>query len=568
MATLPNASVTLDTSGGAVGVSGTNLLCIISTSEKGPINTPQIHASSAGLISAFGRGEGTELAAHHLEVNRQVVCFIRATSATAGTISHSDETGVTGTSNVTFSGTPFDDEEIKVLVVAGGTIGTAGITIKTSRDGGLTYSGAIRLGTSTSYAIPGTGVTVNFAAGTLVAGDYATAYCVSPKWDAAGLGLAFDALAASVYLPRTIVVCGDVDTGGELQAVIDEINGYETTANRYARVVCSARDQYRPAVAQGGLAVSAVSGTPDSYTRASGSFVADGFQVGMQITVSGFSTAANNGTKTVTAVTALALEIAELDVVSEPTVSGVSIVGVEPKSTWRTAVEALIGTTPATAKTSHRTILRAGRARRKSPLDGSQKRRPSAWPYVVRQMGHAPHISPAKVDLGPLSGWSIVDEAGVLAEHDERVDGGLLAIRTGCLRTHDDLSGVFDALPVTLAADNTALSRHPVGAVMDIACTIAKRETQRKLNSEILVNSNGTIQEAEAKRIEGVVLSQLRAALLSAGPEGQLASDVTFTISRSVNLLSPGAIVPCEVVVTPLGYLEQIATTVRVNVGV
>ena len=187
MATLPNASVTLDTSGGAVGVSGTNLLCIISTAEKGPVNTPQIHASSAGLLSAFGRGEGTELAAHHLEVNCQVVCFIRATSATAGTISHSDETGVTGTSNVTFSGTPFDDEEIKVLVVTGGTIGTAGITIQTSRDGGLTYSGAIRLGTSTSYAIPGTGVTVNFAAGTLVAGDYATAYCVSPKWDSAGL---------------------------------------------------------------------------------------------------------------------------------------------------------------------------------------------------------------------------------------------------------------------------------------------------------------------------------------------------------------------------------------------
>ncbi len=67
----------------------------------------------------------------------------------------------------------FDAYNFKFLVVAGGTRGTAGITFQISLDAGRNYGPIIALGTATSYAVTGTGITLAFAAGTLVAADYA-----------------------------------------------------------------------------------------------------------------------------------------------------------------------------------------------------------------------------------------------------------------------------------------------------------------------------------------------------------------------------------------------------------
>ena len=53
-----------------------------------------------------------------------------------------------------------------------------------------------------------------------------------------------------------------------------------------------------------------LSATTTGYARATGSFVADGFAVGMEVTGAGFSTAANNGARVLTAVSALALTCA------------------------------------------------------------------------------------------------------------------------------------------------------------------------------------------------------------------------------------------------------------------
>lgn len=52
-----------------------------------------------------------------------------------------------------------------------------------------------------------------------------------------------------------------------------------------------------------------LSATATGYARASGSFVTDGFAVGMEILASGFTSAANNGYAVVTSVSALALGV-------------------------------------------------------------------------------------------------------------------------------------------------------------------------------------------------------------------------------------------------------------------
>lgn len=53
-----------------------------------------------------------------------------------------------------------------------------------------------------------------------------------------------------------------------------------------------------------------LSATADGYERAAGSFLTDGFAPGMEVTGTGFTNAANNAAKTLTKVTALAMECA------------------------------------------------------------------------------------------------------------------------------------------------------------------------------------------------------------------------------------------------------------------
>lgn len=50
-----------------------------------------------------------------------------------------------------------------------------------------------------------------------------------------------------------------------------------------------------------------ISATATGYARTTGSFVTDGFRVGMEVAGSGFSTVANNNPKAITAVSALAI---------------------------------------------------------------------------------------------------------------------------------------------------------------------------------------------------------------------------------------------------------------------
>jgi hypothetical protein len=58
-----------------------------------------------------------------------------------------------------------------------------------------------------------------------------------------------------------------------------------------------------------GNQVGVISATPTGYSRTTGSFITNGFVVGMQVTASGFTTPANNGVSTVTGVTATTLTV-------------------------------------------------------------------------------------------------------------------------------------------------------------------------------------------------------------------------------------------------------------------
>lgn len=106
---------------------------------------------------------------------------------------------LTGTSVPTASGAATDRLFVELKVTKGGTLGVAGITFTVSLDAGRNVGPSIALGTANSYLIPGTGITVAFAAGTLVAGDRIRFCTVAPLWDTAGVVAALEALKGSGY---------------------------------------------------------------------------------------------------------------------------------------------------------------------------------------------------------------------------------------------------------------------------------------------------------------------------------------------------------------------------------
>lgn len=208
----PNVSITeLD---GAIGVlppSAGKLFALAGPSTSGPVNTPATYARIPAIVSTFGGGPLVEAAAHYLEAYGRPVVLVRTAASTAGIAGAVNDDGVAGTSVITLTGTPIDDHELAFRVVTGGTIGEAGITFQWSLDGGRTWSAVTSLGTSTTFAVPGSGVTINFAAGTLLAADTASARLTAPAWTTAELAAAVDALAASAVSWEILQPIGPLD---------------------------------------------------------------------------------------------------------------------------------------------------------------------------------------------------------------------------------------------------------------------------------------------------------------------------------------------------------------------
>jgi hypothetical protein len=127
---------------------------------------------------------------------------MRATTNTAGAVSAVDQTGKTGTSVISVTGTPYDTAYVKVLFDTGGVVGTAGIKFRVSLDAGRSYGPQYALGAAATFAIPGTGITLNFSlsgTGTIVAGDYVRFKTTEPLANTAGVQACLAAIQASSY---------------------------------------------------------------------------------------------------------------------------------------------------------------------------------------------------------------------------------------------------------------------------------------------------------------------------------------------------------------------------------
>jgi hypothetical protein len=205
---LPSVAITKqDGSTGVVRPSTEGILALIAPSQSGTANQPTACTRQDVAFSAFGYGRLVEGAAYHLSVARKPVVLIKAAAsvaATLGTVAHSGA----GTSVVTATGTPNDDFDLVLKITLGGTIGTGPISLQTSLDGGTTWSAVVSLGVANTYAVPNTGVTFNFAAGTVLTGQTESCKATAAKMNNTDLTNALEALRTYGGAWESILVMG------------------------------------------------------------------------------------------------------------------------------------------------------------------------------------------------------------------------------------------------------------------------------------------------------------------------------------------------------------------------
>jgi len=338
MGQLARATTTvLDTATAKAG--GQNLICVLAPVPVSADITPRVFGSASALYAQHGYSEGVEYAALHVANTGLPVLFVGLPISTIGTVGRFNAAGNTGTSVVSVaaggSGALAEHEGV-VKVVAGGVIGTAQIVLDVSLDAGRTYR-RVRLGTATSYVVPYMGVTLSFAAGTLVAGDTVlTWFATAPRAASADIATARTTLAGMLKFFRTALLIGDLQNSTEALAYNAELDAYVTANDRFTVGRASIKDRTPLAtlskvlVRTTGvftLTFSEVGATGDTITRSAGSFLTDGFLVGDFITVTGAANAQNNlASARIVAVTATVITLDADDLVVEATTSNCAIV--------------------------------------------------------------------------------------------------------------------------------------------------------------------------------------------------------------------------------------------------
>lgn len=208
----------LDGQIGIVNVPKFATTVVIGSASKGDKNKPVLFAGNqhAKVGETFGRGPAPQMAALIAAAGQDVV-VIRSEATTPGVIGTPVITNP-GTSDITVTGSPVDTSSIAVRFPTGGVIGTAGITLQYSLDGGANWSQTKRLGTATAFAIPDTSVSLNFSAmttdeppvaATVLATTKVAFSTTEPNWVEADLAAALAALDSYLGTWDYIQVVGE-----------------------------------------------------------------------------------------------------------------------------------------------------------------------------------------------------------------------------------------------------------------------------------------------------------------------------------------------------------------------
>jgi hypothetical protein len=384
---------------------------------------------------------------------------------------------MTGTSAVTadVATAPLDDLYVQLVVIKGGTIGSAGIALTVSLDAGRSTGGVVQLGTANTLTIPGTGIIIDFGTGTLIAGDVIQFSTIAPTWASGDVASGLQAILGSPY---AAIGFGGVQLVG---------NGTGALASLFQSAA--------PGLEQ--LAAAYL------YTR------------GM---------------------------MAARDVSPPAKWGGTG----ETEAAWMSAIE--LDFVAASAK---RVLCGAGHYNMPSAFVNSMAgtpnyRRSLTWAQAARQITLAAQTHSGEVDLGGLA--QIVtdptnDPKDGFVYHDERLNPGLDDFLPGgagrfcAARTRIGEQGYFITNPRLLAPSGSVYSFWPMGAVIDVGCSITHQVAQKEINSNVRTLSaakGGVIYENDALVIEKKIGGVIRDQMVATG----MISDKEVTVDRTNNVQS------------------------------
>lgn len=308
---------------------GLDLICLLVPAVLNADGQARLFGSAQAIIDFHGYNEGAEYAALHIDQTEKSVMVVALPITVPGVISRENVSGNTGsaTSTITAAGTGIPGEHHGILtVIKGGTVGTDQIILGLSLDDGY-LTKTIRFGTGNSYTEPNYAFTIALGAGTLNAGETIhTWHGSGPRADATGLAAGFAALGQGQTGFRSALLLGDLQVAADATAFLNQLNSYATAHERFVYGRASVLDRLPKANSSKVLArmtgapaltFAEVGGTGDTITRATGSWLADGFVAGDWIAITG--TASNNVAGICTAVSALVITLGATDLTPETT---------------------------------------------------------------------------------------------------------------------------------------------------------------------------------------------------------------------------------------------------------
>lgn len=464
-------------------------------------------AGVTGTTEANGTWPVTVVDSTHFTIN---VTFVNAyiggpgTVQPTGAVAGNTTAGVLipgfpgGSSSMTITGTPTDRYFAQIVVVTGGTVGTAGIIVKVSYDAGRNYGPNIALGTATSLALSdsnlSTGLTGYFGTGTLSPGDFIRCSTVAPAPNVAGIQAAIGALQA--YSNITGSQWGSMHiaailAGSDATSIETTLDGLATNNFVYTRSICEVRDASPPA-AWGG-----------------------------------------SGESGATWAAAILSDFA-------------SITGrrVSPSAGYYnmpSAYPTYLAGTP-----SYRQSLGYAYSARECVIP------PQRHAGRVRDGSLSQIVVNANSD--PSDGFVYWDSASS-PTLDYFLPGG--AGRFTTARTRQSRSGYFISNPLTLAPIGSDFSLMPRGLVMDVACAITHSTLEEFVNADVQTAPNGTLLDKDADTVRMAVGGALTSFMLNVG----MISGFIVAVDQTNNILVTSTLI-VNITIEGVGYILQETVTI------
>jgi len=485
MAAIPSSTETVQDPGLGIAGAVSNIPVVVGYSSTGTANSYKRYSSINTLVSERGQGPAVEFAAELLAVTGGPVGFVTSSTSVAAAIGTVTQTGAD--TLLVASGTPTNDFNVLVEIVAGGALGTATFKYTLDNYSGSeaaqrTYSPVITVPSGGSYLLPSTGITITFA-GTQTAGNVHSFVAGCAAMNTTDLNTAMAAVDATSTDWRFVCAVtsnenGDPTTGAGLAAALQsQLNTMATNSKYRAGMIAACKDD----------------ADPESDFAA---VVAD----------------------------RLLIDYGKVRHISAKPFVGYGYVD-------------QIGTIS----------------------------------YAMRAAG-----SVISTDLKRVSGNGL-QNGGPLPNvvklfKDERIEAtGLDDIKISTLRTYDGRPGFFITQGRIKSALGSDFVYWPLRIIMDVACETAHQVQTGFIGRGVRTNSDGSIDERDALRLESEVQSVLDARLTSPrsaeGTPGHV-SAVVYSIDRTNNVNTTSTII-AEVAIRPLGYIDYITTTLgfSVNVG-